>query len=641
VSVQDASHAVVAGPYAVSVVAGQWSKTLPDGDALAPDGTYTVRVAQSDGAGNTGHDAKTFMLDTHAPAPSVDQPTDPGSDSTPTLIGSAGTQATDDSHSADDGTVSVKLYAGSDMSGTLVRTLGATPDNSGNWSIGDADWTSQSQTPLPDGTYTVQAAQSDGAGNAGKSTARTFKIDATAPDVALNAVTSPTNAAKPALTGTAGAHGADGSHAADAASVTVKVYAGSDTTGTLVRTLTASRDGSGNWSIAAADWNTQTQAALPDGTYTARAAQSDGAGNTGKSPTRTFKVDTVAPGVELAAVSTPTSAVRPALSGTAGTQTSDDTHSGDSATVTVKIYAGSDTTGTLVRTLTASRDGSGNWSIAAADWNTQTQAALGDGTYTARVVQSDDAGNTGNSTARTFKVDATAPAPTLTSPANGSSVATGTPTFAGTGGKQGATDNASSDSGTVTVKVYSGTTTFGTLVQTLSAPRDGTTGAYSVLAAPALANGTYTAQAEQTDGAGNTGLSTATTFTVNTLNYNFTGFFAPVTKYDPTNVVFNQVKAGAAVPVKFNLGGNKGLGIFEAGYPASQVIPCTGAVQVDGIEETVTAGQSSLSYDSTTGQYTYVWKTDKSWSTASAPCRQLVVKFMDGTYQRANFKFTK
>jgi hypothetical protein len=307
----------------------------------------------------------------------------------------------------------------------------------------------------------------------------------------------------------------------------------------------------------------------------------------------------------------------------------------------VKIYAGSDTTGTLVRTLTASRDGSGNWSIAAADWNTQTQAALGDGTYTARVVQSDDAGNTGNSTARTFKVDATAPAPTLTSPANGSSVATGTPTFAGTGGKQGATDNASSDSGTVTVKVYSGTTTFGTLVQTLSAPRDGTTGAYSVLAAPALANGTYTAQAEQTDGAGNTGLSTATTFTVNTLNYNFTGFFAPVTKYDPTNVVFNQVKAGAAVPVKFNLGGNKGLGIFEAGYPASQVIPCTGAVQVDGIEETVTAGQSSLSYDSTTGQYTYVWKTDKSWSTASAPCRQLVVKFMDGTYQRANFKFTK
>jgi hypothetical protein len=35
-------------------------------------------------------------------------------------------------------------------------------------------------------------------------------------------------------------------------------------------------------------------------------------------------------------------------------------------------------------------------------------------------------------------------------------------------------------------------------------------------------------------------------------------------------------------------------------------------------------------------QYTYVWKTDKSWLNT---CRTLVVKLNDGTFHRANFKF--
>jgi hypothetical protein len=52
----------------------------------------------------------------------------------------------------------------------------------------------------------------------------------------------------------------------------------------------------------------------------------------------------------------------------------------------------------------------------------------------------------------------------------------------------------------------------------------------------------------------------------------------------------------------------------------------------------VTAGGSSLSYDATSGQYTYVWKTDKSWG---KNCRQFVIKFKDGSYQRADFNFTK
>jgi len=99
-----------------------------------------------------------------------------------------------------------------------------------------------------------------------------------------------------------------------------------------------------------------------------------------------------------------------------------------------------------------------------------------------------------------------------------------------------------------------------------------------------------------------------------------------------------MVKAGSAIPVKFSLGGDQGLNIFEAGYPKSQTMVCDSTAPVDGIEETVTTGLSGLSYDASTNTYTYVWKTEKEWA---GSCRQLVVKLNDGTFHRANFKFTK
>ena len=114
--------------------------------------------------------------------------------------------------------------------------------------------------------------------------------------------------------------------------------------------------------------------------------------------------------------------------------------------------------------------------------------------------------------------------------------------------------------------------------------------------------------------------------------YPFAGFFAPV----DNPPVFNQVKAGQAVPVKFSLGGDRGLDIFAAGYPKSAPIACQSTALVSGIEETLTAGASGLSYDPVSDHYTYVWKTSKAWAKS---CRQLVVKLNDGTLQRANFTF--
>jgi hypothetical protein len=127
--------------------------------------------------------------------------------------------------------------------------------------------------------------------------------------------------------------------------------------------------------------------------------------------------------------------------------------------------------------------------------------------------------------------------------------------------------------------------------------------------------------------------NTATsTFNVN-VTYAFGGFFRPVDNLPMANVV----KAGQAIPVKFTLGGDQGLSIFTTGYPKAVAVSCGSAYQ-DAIEETVTAGNSTLTYDTGTQQYHYVWKTDKGWG---GTCRQLQIKFRDGTTRTALFNFTR
>lgn len=101
--------------------------------------------------------------------------------------------------------------------------------------------------------------------------------------------------------------------------------------------------------------------------------------------------------------------------------------------------------------------------------------------------------------------------------------------------------------------------------------------------------------------------------------------------------IVNTVTAGRGVPVKFGLGGNLGLNIFATGYPKSQVVACDTKAPTDAVETTMTAGASSLSYDAATQTYSYVWKTDKAWSYT---CRQLILKFIDGSTRVAIFRFS-
>jgi hypothetical protein len=111
----------------------------------------------------------------------------------------------------------------------------------------------------------------------------------------------------------------------------------------------------------------------------------------------------------------------------------------------------------------------------------------------------------------------------------------------------------------------------------------------------------------------------------------FTGFFQPV----DNGATFNVLKAGATVPVKFTLGGDRGLGILAAGSPTSVGVACPSQATYDVIESTTTAA-SGLHYDATTGQYTYAWKSQKAWA---GTCRQFNLRLVDGSSHTALFQF--
>jgi hypothetical protein len=114
--------------------------------------------------------------------------------------------------------------------------------------------------------------------------------------------------------------------------------------------------------------------------------------------------------------------------------------------------------------------------------------------------------------------------------------------------------------------------------------------------------------------------------------YNFTGFFAPVENMPTLNIA----SEGSAVPVKFSLSGDQGLAVFASDYPASSPVTCDANEPGSEVSETVNAGGSSLTYDAATDQYTYIWKTNRSWR---GTCRILVVRFNDNSQYLAKFRF--
>ena len=67
-------------------------------------------------------------------------------------------------------------------------------------------------------------------------------------------------------------------------------------------------------------------------------------------------------------------------------------------------------------------------------------------------------------------------------------------------------------------------------------------------------------------------------------------------------------------------------------------VSCDSQAPPDKVESTSTAGSSSLTYDATSGLYSYVWKTEPAWA---GTCRTLTLTFDDGSVHTALFRFLR
>ncbi|HEV3034924.1 MAG TPA: Ig-like domain-containing protein [Solirubrobacteraceae bacterium] len=461
----------VAASESVSVNGGTWSFS-----PHLSDGVYTAQATQSDELADTGTSAAvTFTVDTTAPVVTLTSPVDGAvlTTSEPTLTGAGGTAPWDKP-------VAVAIHEGSSLAGPVVPSGGVSMSG-GAWSY---------SLHLSDGVYTVRAEQGDEAGNTGTSAAVTFTVDTTAPVVTL---TSPVGGAvlktsEPTLTGAAATAPWDDQ------SVTVAIHEGGSAGGPVVRSGSVSV-GDGTWSYAPH---------LSDGVYTAQAKQDDEAGHSSKSNAVTFTIDTTPPAVSLKkpANHADLAVSEPVFSGLAGHA------SGDKPSITLKIYEdeGSAVSGSPVQEVKELMPN------AAYEWSTgSTGPRLSNGIYVAVAEQADEAGNIGTSKA-TFTIDTKSPEVTLDTSGfvmRGTRLMTGpTPSFSGTGATE------SEDGDVVSVNVYSGTSASGAPVRTVKGPLGGS--AWTTPSVEALPDGTYTAQAEQTDSNpfSQIGVSNTATFTV-------------------------------------------------------------------------------------------------------------------------------
>jgi extracellular elastinolytic metalloproteinase len=101
----------------------------------------------------------------------------------------------------------------------------------------------------------------------------------------------------------------------------------------------------------------------------------------------------------------------------------------------------------------------------------------------------------------------------------------------------------------------------------------------------------------------------------------------------------NTLEAGDAVPVQFNLGGDRGLDVLkDAQSPAYQQVDCDTLepVQFATTQPAGTTGNRPLTYNARQQRYQLNWKTEESMA---GTCQELQIVLEDGTQHRGWFAF--
>jgi hypothetical protein len=91
------------------------------------------------------------------------------------------------------------------------------------------------------------------------------------------------------------------------------------------------------------------------------------------------------------------------------------------------------------------------------------------------------------------------------------------------------------------------------------------------------------------------------------------------------------------VPVRFSLGGFKGLDVLAPGYPQVAEVECGAGEQPGAGRPARSVGwQKGLRYRHRA--YMFMWRTERDWTHG---CHQFLLKLTDGSVHRAEFKFVR
>ncbi|MCG0455173.1 Ig-like domain-containing protein, partial [Enterobacter cloacae complex sp. ECC445] len=356
---------------------GIWSVNVPGADlsALADNG-YTVQVSVSDAAGNPGSAGKAITLDT-----------------TPPTVSFNVVAGDDVINSVEHGQAQIVSGSatGANVGDKVVITVGSnqyttTVDASGNWSVGVP---ASVISALTDGTVTLSATITDGAGN---SSTQTHDVRVNTASVALTVNT---------LSGDDVINAAEAGNALVINGSSAQFASGTVVTVTLngkAYTATIQSDGTWTTTVPAADVG-----ALADGArYQVSVSAQDSAGN-GASATHDISVDTTAPVVSIATLSGDDMLNALEAQQPLTVRGSSSAEAGQTVTVTLggKSY-----------TALVGSDGTWTLDVPAADLAALSQGAL---TVTASV--NDKAGN-GGQTTHTLTVDTVAPTVTISTVAD-------------------------------------------------------------------------------------------------------------------------------------------------------------------------------------------------------------------------------
>ena len=119
---------------------------------------------------------------------------------------------------------------------------------------------------------------------------------------------------------------------------------------------------------------------------------------------------------------------------------------------------------------------------------------------------------------------------------------------------------------------------------------------------------------------------------------------APTSK--PSGMMWNTIKGGQTVPMKFNVfagtvekTGSDAFSNLSTAFTSSKMIACTDTADSDPVDFTTTAtGSTVLRYDTTAMQWIYNWATPKVTTTT---CYRTWVTFADGSTLEAFFQLSR